>query len=111
MGTEATREGRVSTEAKKPPKRTSADLLDYGQVANELNVSEASVRRLVSCGKLPSVPVTPSGRKRMISRAALATYLRENDRPATPVDEPDIPMTEPRRARLKRAGWDGDQHL
>jgi excisionase family DNA binding protein len=96
-------------DASKPKKRTSSELLGYDQVADVLNVSEASVRRLVGCGKLASVPVTPSGRKRMISRGALADYLRENDRTTRPDAEP--PISEARRARLARAGWDGNDHL
>lgn len=99
------------SEARRERKRTSPDLLDYDQVADILNVSEASVRRLVSCGRIPSVPVTPSGRKRMIARASLEAYIRDNNRAVVPVAELEVPMTEPRRARLSRAGWDGDSHL
>jgi excisionase family DNA binding protein len=95
----------------KPPKRTSPDLLDYAQVADRLNVSEATVRRLIDRGLLKSVPVSPSGRRRMIRVVDLDEYLDVNATLSpTPADaHPQRSTTV--SAAMKQAGWDGSDHL
>jgi excisionase family DNA binding protein len=95
----------------KPPKRTSPDLLDYTQAADRLNVSEATVRRLIDRGLLKSVPVSPSGRRRMIRVVDLDEYLDVNATLSpTPADaHPQRSTTV--SAAMKQAGWDGSDHL
>lgn len=96
---------------KRPPKRTSPDLLDYAQVADRLNVSEATVRRLIDKGLLKSVPVSPSGRRRMIRVVDLDEYLDVNATLSpTPVDANPKRSTTVSDA-MKKAGWDGSDHL
>jgi excisionase family DNA binding protein len=104
----------MSTEAKqaKTPKRTSPDLLDYKQVADRLNCSDASVRRLVDAGKLKTVPVTPSGRRRMVRLVDLQSYLEDNAgyRPA-PEPARDTRRTMTEDLAMRKAGWSGKDHL
>jgi len=101
----------MSTEAKptKTPKRTSPDLLDYKQVADRLNCSDASVRRLVDAGKIKSVAVTPSGRRRMIRLVDLASYLEDN----AGFREAPEPCRQTRTVdeAMRRAGWDGKDRM
>jgi excisionase family DNA binding protein len=103
----------MSTEAKKTrtPKRTSPDLLDYAQAADRLNVSEATVRRMVDKGMLKSVSVSPSGRRRMIRVIDLEGYLETNAAysPAPVESKPKLSSTVD--AALRKAGWDGVDYL
>jgi excisionase family DNA binding protein len=104
----------MSTEPKTPkvPKRTSPDLLDYRQAADRLNCSEASVRRLVDAGKIKSVAVSPSGRKRMIRIVDLESYLEDNSGyRQSPPDVSNPMRSSTMDSALRKAGWDGKDHL
>src|SRR4051812_617702 len=93
------------------PKRTSPELLDYGQVSDRLNVSEATVRRMVDRGLIKSVSVSPSGRKRMIRVVDLEEYLEQNATYRPQVDVPSPRRTVTTDEALRKAGWDGTDHL
>jgi excisionase family DNA binding protein len=92
-------------------KRTSPTLLDFEQVGDQLNVSSATVRRMVDAGKLKSVSVSPSGRKRMIRVVDLEEYLEFGSAVQKPIEEslPRMPASE--EAMMRRAGWDGKDRL
>ncbi len=87
-------------------KHTSPDLLDLDQVADYLNVSNWSVRRLDKEGRLVALGVTPGRRaRRMVRRTDLQAFLTTctETTPAAPPGQPIISMT--------AAGWSGKDHL
>lgn len=95
----------------KSPKRTSPDLLDYGQVGDRLNISEATVRRMVDRGLIRAVPVSPTGKRRMVRTIDLDDYIASNARYVPQPETPPAPQAVAASVAMKRAGWSGKDHL
>ena len=102
-------EGARGEKMAKQRRRNSPDLIDYDQAGERLNVSGATVRRLVAAGLLPSVAVTPSGKHRMIRLVDVAAYIEANAVTMRPTEDKPLPMRVSERDFLARVGWDGKE--
>lgn len=57
-------------------------LLTIPEACSRLSISRATFYRLIDCGKLRTVPVSPSGRSRRIASADIETYIERLRREA-----------------------------
>jgi hypothetical protein len=71
----------------------------------------SSVRRLVALGRIASVPVSPSGKRRMIPADEVDRYILENTEVRAAPAPPPVVISKAREDLLRRAGWSGDWHL
>lgn len=77
------------------------DLLTLSQVADLLHCSKAHIGRAVA-GRVPGCPPIPAvslGRRKLVRRTSLASWIEQNERSGTPAMIPVAPV----RGAVKRA--------